>query len=107
MHLIPQSWSHFHILVSVCPSVGLIFALGFYVTAMLTNNAAMAGTFLAAFRILGILAIPVYFSGDGWMAALSRDPKISQDLMDTRFGWGLAELAVLVMMGCCGWFGLL
>src|SRR2546430_5146829 len=107
MHLIPQSWSHFHILVSVCPSVGLIIALGFYVTAMLTDNAAMARTCLAAFGILGILAIPVYFSGDGSMAALSRDPKISQDLMDTHFGWGVAALAVLVMMGLVAWFELL
>ena len=73
MHLIPQSWSHFHILVSVCPSVGLIIALGFYVTAMLTDNAAMARTCLAAFGILGILAIPVYFSGDGSMAARNLD----------------------------------
>ncbi len=31
MHLIPESWSHLHILVSVFPSVGLVFALGLYV----------------------------------------------------------------------------
>ena len=41
MHLIPQSWSHLHILVSVFPSVGLIFVLGFYITAILAENAAM------------------------------------------------------------------
>ena len=32
MHLIPQSWPHFHILVSVFPLVGLIFVLGLYVS---------------------------------------------------------------------------
>ena len=99
MHLIPQSWSHLHILVSVFPSIGLIFALGFYVTAFATNNAAMKRSCLVLFGILGILAIPTYFSGERSMAVLSQDPKISQDLMNTHFDWGVASLAVLVMTG--------
>ena len=34
MHLIPASWSHFHMLVAVFPSVGLIFAVNpFYAAA--------------------------------------------------------------------------
>jgi uncharacterized membrane protein len=99
MHLIPQSSSHLHILVSVFPSVGMIFVLGFYVTALVTDNEGMKRSCLVLFSILGVLAIPTYFSGDLSMAALSRDPKISQDLMSTHFGWGVASLAVLVMTG--------
>jgi uncharacterized membrane protein len=99
MHLIPQSWSHLHILVSVFPSVGLIFVLGFYVTAFVTDNEAMKRSCLVLFGILGILAIPTYFSGDRSMEELSQDPKISQDLMNSHFGWGLAALAVLVITG--------
>jgi uncharacterized membrane protein len=99
MHLIPQSWSHLHILVSVFPSVGLIFVLGFYVTAFVTDNEAMKRSCLVLFGILGILAIPTYFSGDRSMEALSQNPNISQDLMNSHFGWGLAALAVLVMTG--------
>jgi uncharacterized membrane protein len=99
MHLIPQSWSHLHILVSVFPSVGLIFVLGFYVTALVTNNEAMQRSCLVLFGILGILAVPTYFSGDRSMTALSQDPKISQDLMNSHFGWGLASLAVLMITG--------
>src|SRR5882672_2184997 len=99
MHLIPQSWSHLHILVSVLPSVGLIFVLGFYVAALVTNNEAMKRSCLVLFGLLGVLAIPTYFSGDRSMAVLSQDPKISQDLMNTHFGWGLAALAVLAVTG--------
>src|ERR1700730_12338477 len=99
MHLIPQSWSHLHILVSVFPSVGLIFVLGFYVTALVTNNEAMQRSCLVRFGILGMLAVPTYFSGDRSMTALSQDPKISQDLMNSHFGWGLASLAVLMITG--------
>jgi len=99
MHVIPQSWSHLHILVSVFPSVGLVFVLGLYVTAMVTNNEVMKRTGLLLFGILGLLAIPTYFSGDGSIAALSQDPKVSQDLVDDHFGWGMVALAALVLTG--------
>src|SRR5262249_41193543 len=96
---IPQSWPHLHILVSIFPSVGLIFALGFYVAALATNNDVMKRSCLVLFVLLGLLAVPTYVSGDHSMELLSRDPKVSQDLMDYHFGWGLAALAVLVATG--------
>ena len=46
MHLIPQSWSHLHILVGVFPSFGLLFVLGFYIAGLVTALLAMlAGGF--------------------------------------------------------------
>ena len=106
MHVIPQSWSHLHILVSVFPSVGLIFVLGFYVIAFVIDNEAMKRICLALFGILAILAIPTYISGDHSMETLSQNPKISQNLMSTHFGWGVAALAVLVMAGLVAWIEL-
>jgi uncharacterized membrane protein len=99
MHVIPQSWSHLHILVSVFPSIGLIFVLGFYATAMITDNDGMKRTCLILFGVLGLLAIPTYVSGDYSQAALSGDPKVSADLMDVHFGWGVASLVALVLTG--------
>ena len=87
MHLIPQSWSHLHILVSVFPSIGLIFLLGFYATALVTNNASMQRSCLVLFGILGILAVPIYLSGDHSMELLSQDPKISKDLMGAHLAY--------------------
>jgi uncharacterized membrane protein len=99
MHLIPQSWSHWHILLSVFPSIGLLFVLAFFVTALLANDAAMKRICLVLFAVFGILAVPTYFSGDYSMAALSGDPKISRQLMNSHFVWGLASLAALVITG--------
>ena len=99
MHLIPQSSSHFHLLVSIFPSIGLIFMLGFYATAFATDNEAMKRSCLVLFAILGLLAIPTYVSGDRSMAVLSQDAKISQDLMTTHFDWGITSLALLVLTG--------
>jgi len=99
MHLIPQSASHFHLLVSIFPSIGLIFLLGFYVTALVADDAATKRSCLVLFGILGLLTIPTYLSGDRSMAVLSRDPKISQDLMSAHFGWGVTSLALLALTG--------
>jgi uncharacterized membrane protein len=107
VHLIPQSWSHLHILISVFPSVGLIFAIGFYITAIINKNEGMKRTCLVAFGILGLLAIPVYLSGDGSMTTLSQNPKISQDQMDVHYGWGMAALGMLALTGLAAWISLL
>ena len=106
MHLIPRSWSHLHMLVSVFPSVGLVFVLGFYLTALKTHNEFMKRSCLGAFGILGLLAIPTYFSGIGSMAALSHNPKISQDMMNTHYYVALFALAGIVITGAAAWFEL-
>jgi uncharacterized membrane protein len=96
MHIIPASWSHLHLLVSVFPSVGLIFVLGAYLTGLITNSELTKRICLGLFALLGLLAIPTYVSGVGSMAALSSDPTISQDMMNTHYNWGLLALAVLI-----------
>jgi hypothetical protein len=107
MHVIPQSWSHLHILVSVFPSVGLLFVLGFYVIAFVIDNETMKRACLALFGILGLLAIPTYISGDHSMDALSQNPKISQNLMSSHFGWSVVALFVLVLTSVVAWIELL
>ena len=106
MHLIPASWSHLHILVSVFPSVGLLFVLGFYIVSLRTNNEAMKRACLTVLGVLGLLAIPVYFSGDGSMAVLAHDPKVSADRMDTHLGWSYAALTLLALTGIAAWYEL-
>jgi uncharacterized membrane protein len=99
MHLIPQSWSHLHILVSVFPSVGLLFVLGFYIAGLVTKNDVIRRSSLALFGILGVLAIPTYFSGVQSMEPLSQDSRISAGVMNAHYYWGLGALAVVVIAG--------
>jgi uncharacterized membrane protein len=99
MHLIPQSWAHWHILLSVFPSVGLIFALGFYVTGLVAENELLKRSGLAVLAALGVLALPTYLSGDRIMAALSNDSRIPTDLMAGHFVWGVVALAALTITG--------
>jgi uncharacterized membrane protein len=106
MYLIPQSWPHVHMLVSVFPSVGLVFVLGVYIAALVTKNKGMARACLAAFAILGILAIPTYLSGDGSMAVASLDPKTPPDLLSLHRTIGWLALAASAITGAVAAFAL-
>jgi len=57
MHIIPQSWSHLHMLVGVFPSFGLLFVLGFYVAGLATDNKGVNRTCLALFGMLALLSV--------------------------------------------------
>src|SRR6267154_965694 len=96
MHLIPASWSHFHILVTVFPSIGLVFVLGAYMTGMITGNEGLKRICLGLFVLLGLLVLPVFFSGEYSMAQLMaaksprmRDP--NPGLHGSRRGIGLGD----------------
>ena len=99
MHIIPDTSSHFHMLVSVFPFVGLVFVIGFYIAAMANKDEAMKRICLIALVLLAILAVPTYISGDYSMAVLSQNPAISQDRMFYHMAWGWAAMTVLVVTG--------
>src|SRR4051812_28554053 len=99
MHVIPASWPHLHILVTVFPSVGLVFALGFYVAGIRTKNEALKRTCLLAFVLLGLLAVPTYMSGDNSMELIAKNPKASSDALDYHYGWGIAAVVASMVTG--------
>jgi uncharacterized membrane protein len=99
MHVIPQSWAHLHILLTVFPSVGLVFALGFFITAIIINNEAMKKIGLVVFVLLALLGIPIYLSGIHSMEVLAENPKISAGLMSSHYGLGFASLVPLGLTG--------
>jgi uncharacterized membrane protein len=103
MHLIPQSWSHLHILVSVFPSFGLLIVLGYYITGSVANNDGIKRTCLVMFGLLALLSVPTYFSGSGSMAVMSTTPGISRPMMNAHYGWGMAALLALIVTGAVAW----
>ncbi len=106
MHLIPQSWSHWHILISVFPSIGLVIALGFFIAGFVKRNDLVRRVCLILFGLLALLSIPIYFSGSGSMAALSGTPKFPKDALNTHYVWAIAALVVLLITGALAWIEL-
>ena len=99
MHLIPQSWSHWHILISVFPSFGLVCVLGVYIAGLVKGDITTRRTCLVLFVLLALLSVPVYLSGAGSMAELRGNPRFSRDMLMTHYDWGTASLVALVTTG--------
>src|SRR5215472_10152507 len=99
MHIIPQSWSHLHILISVFPTIGFAIGIGFYIAGLRTHNDLTRKVCLALFALLGLLAIPIYVSGTGAMTAAASNTRFSKDMIATHYTWGLVALAILLIAG--------
>jgi uncharacterized membrane protein len=99
MHLIPQSWSHLHILISVFPSFGLLCVLGFYIGGLLKKDTGTRTTCLVLFALLALLSVPIYMSGTASMAELAGNSRFSKDMIDSHYAWGMASLVALAVTG--------
>jgi uncharacterized membrane protein len=104
MHVIPQSWAHLHILVSVFPSVGLMFVLGVYIAGFRTRNDFVRRTCLVLLGGLALLSIPIYVSGIGSAADLSGNARFSKDAINTHYIWGMVALVILLIAGFAAGF---
>ena len=106
MHVIPQSWAHWHILIGVFPSIGLAIILGFFIAGLRGGNEITKQLCLAFFALLALLSIPIYFSGTGAESALSGNTRFSKDMIETHEGWAIAALVALVLTGIVAAFEL-
>src|SRR6201996_5042620 len=98
MNLIPDTWPHFHLLVSVFPSVGLIFAIGLFIASMVTNNAPMQRAGLFVFGGLAVLGVPTWISGISSESVMTR-PGIPEGEGAAHTFWAYGALAFLFITG--------
>lgn len=97
MHVIPESWAHLHILVSLFPLVGLLFVLGFYVASIVTNNDGFKRICLLVVVGLGVLSIPIYISGMGSIMPVMAREGVSEDVVNSHYNWSLYALIILLL----------
>jgi uncharacterized membrane protein len=99
MHVIPESWAHLHILVSLFPLVGLVFVLGFYVAAIATHNDGMKRSCLLVIAGLAVMSIPIYISGMNSIEPVSSRTGVNEGLINSHYNWSLYALFVLLGAG--------
>src|SRR5215510_4331481 len=106
LHVIPQSWPHWHILVSLLPSVGLFFALCLVGVHPHAVQDIIKRASLIAFGVVALATVPTYLSGDYTMAALAQNSKISEARMETHFNWSVGALLMMAVTGIVAWLEL-
>jgi uncharacterized membrane protein len=97
MHVIPDSWAHLHILISLFPLVGLMFVLGFYVTSLVTENPGLKRICLLVILGLGLLSVPIYVSGMNSIMPVSAREGVTEALVNSHYNWSLYALLVSIV----------
>jgi hypothetical protein len=104
----PPAWPHVHMILNHAPSVGFVFALTFFIVALVVNNDLMKRGSLILFIICGILGVPTYVSGTASMWALTQPPipEISKAVINAHRDMALWTLFGLGFTGAASWFEL-
>ena len=104
----PQAWSHVHMILNHFPTVGFVFALGFYITALVMNNVVMKRSSLVLFVICAILIVPTFVTGNASMWALTDPaiPGISKAVINAHRDMALLTLFGLAFTGVTAWIEL-
>src|SRR5262249_44782168 len=102
------AWPHVHMILNHAPSVGFVFAIAFFVIALVANNDLMKQGSLILFVICGILGVPTYVTGTATMWALTQPPipEISKAVINAHRDMALWTLLGLGLTGGASWFEL-
>src|SRR5260370_41572307 len=90
------------------PTVGFVFAIGFFVIALLTDNDLMKRASLVLFVVCGVIGVPTYVSGTASMWALTQPvvPEISKAVINAHRDLALLTLFGLAFTGGAAWIEL-
>jgi uncharacterized membrane protein len=104
----PPAWPHVHMILNHAPTVGFVFALAFYIVALVVNNDLMKQGSLILFIICAVIGVPTYVSGTATMWALTQPPipEISKAVINAHRDMALWTLFGLGFTGAASWFEL-
>jgi uncharacterized membrane protein len=104
----PPAWPHVHMILNHAPTVGFLFAMAFYLVALVVNNDLMKQGSLILFIICAVLGVPTYVSGTATMWALTQPPipEISKAVINAHRDMALWTLFGLGITGAASWFEL-
>ncbi len=101
-------WPQAHLILNHVPTAGFVFALFFYLVALITRNDGMTRGSLVLFVICGIIGVPTYVSGTAAMWALTQPPvpEISKAVINAHRDMALWSLFGLAFTGSAAWIEL-
>ncbi len=106
----PQAWSHAHIILNHIPTAGIVFAIAFFVVALVTRDDVLKRASLALFVICAIFGVPTYVAGTAAMWALTQpaipDMPISKAVINAHRDMALWTLICLAFTGGAAWIEL-
>lgn len=98
---------HAHLLLNHVPLVGIAFGCLLLVFGHLHKSEEIVKAGLALFAVCALIALPVYFSGEGAEEIVERLPEVSESLIGNHEEAALPALIVTEILGTIAVGGLL
>ena len=104
----PSAWPHVHMILNHVPTVGFVFALTFFIVALVANNDVMKRGSLILLVICSIFGVPTYVTGTAAMWALTQPPipEVSKAVINAHRDMALWTLFGLGFTGAASWLEL-
>jgi uncharacterized membrane protein len=104
----PARWPYVHMILNHVPTVGFLFAIAYFVVALVTDNDLMKRATLVLFVICSVVGVPTYVSGTATMWALTQPviPEISKAVINAHRDMALWTLFGLAFTGAAAWIEL-
>jgi uncharacterized membrane protein len=98
--------AHLHLLLNHFPTIGMIVALGVFITAIVTKSDDLKRTSLGVFFFIALLSIPAFVTGTSAKLALEKAPEVSKARIDTHETAAFEGLWFMELTGALSWLGL-
>jgi glucan phosphoethanolaminetransferase (alkaline phosphatase superfamily) len=91
--------NHLHLILNHIPVIGIYFGLLLLITGLLKKNGFIKYLALWLLLILAIIALPVYFSGEGAEETVDKMPFTSDEILEKHEWAGQLSLVGFLLIG--------
>ncbi|MCI0619138.1 hypothetical protein L0244_39720, partial [bacterium] len=90
---------HVHLLLNHFPVIGMVIGLLLFIFGFLRKSNELKKVSLGTFVLLGMLAIPVYFSGEPAEKSVENLPGVSDSIIEQHEDAALIALTGVIILG--------
>jgi uncharacterized membrane protein len=102
-----MSPAHLHLMLNHVPVLGVIFGLGLLIQGLRRRSEELKRAALGVFVIVGLLAIPVYLSGESAADAVKSLPGVTGPIVERHDNAAAAAFTGMLALGGMALAGLL
>ena len=98
--------AYLHLILNHVPVLGVVFALALLGAALLRRNDILLRAGWVTLVVVALVALPVYFSGEGAEEIVEDEPAVSHDAIEAHEEIALVALIALEALGALALAGL-
>ncbi|MFN3405330.1 MAG: hypothetical protein ACK40G_14615 [Cytophagaceae bacterium] len=99
--------THWHLMLNHVPLLGMLFGFFIYVSGLIWRSTGLRRAGLITFIVVGIVAIPVYLTGDEAEHVVEHLPGVNESMLEEHEEMGKLGMIFSLGVACLALIGLL